>query len=586
MIAKMKKVFVVSPAAARERTLEALRDIGVVHLEPVDPKAGAPEDLLDAIDRTKRALRILEAVVPGGGKPDVSPADAVAETLRVFRRTEENHHRLGTLAREVIRLRMWGDVRREQLDALAGADVPVRFYSVPAKRIDQVQAECVAVVGNLPGKRRLTAVIHRDGEPELPEDAQTIELPDRDLPTVRAEARETDEALAADADRLGQLARLVPEIEAERARLAGQAEFAAAANGALVGKDLWAVQGWVPAAPAETLAGQLAERGIRAGVDSRDPTAEEEPPTLIEYPRLVRPIKGLFDMLGTVAGYKEFDVSIPFMIALPIFAAMLIGDGAYGAILLLGPLLLYRKATKALGVQFTRLVMVIGAAAVGWGLLNGSFFGVVLYTPLIPVDMSDESRNLVMRITFFMAAIHLSLAQLWRGVALWPSLKALGRLGWAIFIWGMLGVVQYFVLNQPLGMFTYLLAVGAALAILFEEPSWNPLKMLGLGLANFPLSMLSAFSDVISYVRLMAVGLASGVMAASFNDLALSTGSWALAVPILIFGHGLNIGLAMIAIFAHGVRLNMLEFSNNLGMQWTGRDYQPFAEPIPEEIRT
>ncbi|KKK80483.1 hypothetical protein LCGC14_2823030, partial [marine sediment metagenome] len=223
----------------------------------------------------------------------------------------------------------------------------------------------------------------------------------------------------------------------------------------------------------------------------------------------------------------------------------------------------YRKVSAALGKEFTRLLMVIGAVAFGWGLLNASFFGVVLYKPLIPVNMSDASRNLVMRISFFMAAIHLCVAQLWQGVVLWPSLKALSKLGWAVFIWGMLGGVLYFVLNEPMGKWWYPLIAGGALAIVFEAPSRNPLKMLGMGLANFPLSLVSAFSDVISYVRLMAVGLASGVMASSFNELAMSTGGWATAIPILIFGHALNLGLAMIAIFAHGVRLNMLEFSNN-----------------------
>ena len=96
-------------------------------------------------------------------------------------------------------------------------------------------------------------------------------------------------------------------------------------------------------------------------------------------------------------------------------------------------------------------------------------------------------------------------------------------------------------------------------------------------MANFPLSMLSAFSDVISYVRLMAVGLASSVLAVSFNEMARDTDAWPLAVLVLVFGHSLNLGLAMIAMFAHGVRLNMLEFCNNLGMQWTGYPYRPFA---------
>ena len=103
-------------------------------------------------------------------------------------------------------------------------------------------------------------------------------------------------------------------------------------------------------------------------------------------------------------------------------------------------------------------------------------------------------------------------------------------------------------------------------------------RMLGMGLANFPLSMLSAFSDVISYVRLMAVGLASSVLASSFNELAFSAGSWFIAIPVLALGHSLNMGLALIALFAHGVRLNMLEFSNNLGLQWSGYEYKPFSK--------
>jgi V/A-type H+-transporting ATPase subunit I len=178
-----------------------------------------------------------------------------------------------------------------------------------------------------------------------------------------------------------------------------------------------------------------------------------------------------------------------------------------------------------------------------------------------------------------MGAIHLSVAQLWQAVKFFPDLRFLGKVGWGIFVWGMLGVVRMFVLSTTITWSTpwpYLLITGTVLAILFNSPSKNIFKMILLGIANYPLSMLGAFSDVISYVRLMAVGLASGVLASSFNDLALNSGSWLIAAPTLFFGHSLNIGLAMIALFAHGVRLNMLEFSNNLGMQWIGYQYRPF----------
>jgi V/A-type H+-transporting ATPase subunit I len=97
-----------------------------------------------------------------------------------------------------------------------------------------------------------------------------------------------------------------------------------------------------------------------------------------------------------------------------------------------------------------------------------------------------------------------------------------------------------------------------------------------------PLPILGTFSDIMSYVRLMAVGLAGSVLASSFNDLAVGAGP-ILMVPILIFGHGLNIGLCLIALFAHGVRLNVLEFSNNFGLEWSGYPYQPFGRKQLQE---
>ncbi len=589
MIVKMKKIFVVTRAASQEALLDGLRELGAMHLEPVDPSADAPEELSARLSSIRQAAQIIEMVTPSGKAPEMDADTAADEILTLFHKTHENRNRLNALHREADQLDIWGELRLEQLDALAEAGVPVKFYSVPAGQLEEVSAECVATLGNLGGKHLLVGVVQRDGEPTLPEDAEQIEPPKRDLPTVRAEAGRVDKALAHDADRLAELANLTDLLSRRDEELAGEVEYAQAIAGAMNGGALFAVQGWVPAEKADTISSDLVKRDIVAAVESREPAEGEAPPTLIQYPRFTGPIRGLFKMLGTVAGYKEIDVSVPFMIALPIFAAMLIGDGGYGAVILIGLLVFYKKASKSLGADFTRLLAIIGGVALGWGLVTANFFGVTLYNPLIPVNMTDASRDLVMRISFFMGAIHLSIAQIWRGISYWPSLKSIGPVGWAIFIWGMLGVVKYFVLGDaspldPNGPWLYLLICGAALAILFESPSKNPFKMVGMGLANFPLSMLSSFSDVISYVRLMAVGLASGVLASSFNELALSIGSWFFAVPILILAHSLNIGLALIALFAHGVRLNMLEFSNNLGMQWTGQAYKPFASRKVKEI--
>ena len=591
MIVKMKKVFAATTAARREALLDALRELGVVHLEPAAPGASAPAAVLEALAKVQRAQQVISTVKPGAARPEVSALAAAEEIHAIARRTEENRARLSALGREADGLALWGELRRESLNALEAAGVPLEFYAVPAREVGEISAELAAPLAELPGKRTLVAVVDRPGAASLPEGSQRLEKPPRDIFAVRREAQEVDSTLAADARRLAELAGLADELEKKRRELADQAAYEKALAGAKLGEGVFAVQGWVPVELADKLPQQLTVSGLAAVAVSRDPLPEESPPTLIEPVRWARPIQGLFKMLGIDPGYRELDVSVGFMVALPIFAAMLISDGGYGLIFLLAPIVFRRRLIAAAGEMLTNLILVIGAVSVVWGVVTGSFFGVDVFgliagrKPPITIDLSEESRLLMMRITFTIGAIHLCLAQLWRAGVLFPDLRFLCKVGWAIFLWGMYGVVKHFVLGDALDWSTpwyYLLIAGAAPAILMAAPSWNVFKMIGLGLANFPLTMLGTFSDILSYVRLMAVELAGSVLAVKFNALALSAGP-VLMVPVLIFGHTLNIGLCLIALFAHGVRLNVLEFSNNIGMEWSGYPYQPFARNLEQE---
>ena len=111
------------------------------------------------------------------------------------------------------------------------------------------------------------------------------------------------------------------------------------------------------------------------------------------------------------------------------------------------------------------------------------------------------------------------------------------------------------------------------------EPQANPIKRILIGFASSILPLLGTFSDIMSYIRLFAVGLASYYIAAAFNGLGAQvaeTATWFAGAPVVLFGHALNLALAAIAIFAHGVRLNMQEFSNNVGVKWAGYAYQPY----------
>jgi V/A-type H+-transporting ATPase subunit I len=582
MIVPMQKIYLVARQTDRDRLLGILRGLGIVHLVPVDPALAVPDQATAGqVDAIRSALQLLSGVEPRGAKPEFAPIDAAREVLDIQRRVVEGRNHLATLYHQLEQIAVWDDLRLEHVEQLRQAGIDVRFYALPADVSRQVQAECFAEVADMPDRKVMVAVADRTGEVSVPDEAELMRLPSRDAATIRSEAKKVDEALHGGIERLHQLAHLTADMEADLLRLEQQVEETVAVRGAVAEGGLFAVQGWMPDENYDTLDAQLAEQGIPVVLEKTEPAEDEQPPTLVRPAAWARPIEGLFKMLGTVPGYEEYDVSAPFLIALPIFTAMLISDAGYGALLMIGPALLYPWAARTFGDRFTQLLIIVGAVSLVWGVLTNAFFGFPLLPfTLIPIELTDESRIFMMRLSFTIGAIHLSVAQLWQAIRYFPDLPWLNRLGWALFIWGMYGVVNMFVLQAPFNWLTpwpYLLIAGAALAIGFASPSRNLVKALGIGLAQFPLSMLGAFSDVISYVRLMAVGLASSVLAVSFNDMALQAGSLPITILVLILGHGLNIGLALIAMFAHGVRLNMLEFGSNLGMQWAGYPFRPFA---------
>ena len=603
MIARMLKAYVVARAADREALLAALAELGVVHLTPVDPARAVPDEhAVAAAGAARRALQILGAVEPTGSRLGLSAAEAVDEIIGIQRRSAEMSHRLSALHHEVEQVSLWGDVRLEQFEQLRQSGIDVQFFSVPRADVDAAEAEVVQPLTELPGKQMLVAVINRSGELQLPDTATPVPLPKRDRPTVRAEAAEIDASLKADAERLCRLAHLKDNIRKHASAMEEQLTFSLARKGALAGENLFAVQGWVPKRQAEALPNGLTAIGLDVAVTTAEPTEDDEPPTLVEYPKWARPIQGLFSILGTLPGYREMDLSPFFMIALPLFAAMLIGDAGYGLLFVLVPALTYRKAVAAAGKPGVHLLIVMGIATMIWGVLTGAFFGVtpqnlintggacarignVLHACQVIRGDAQEQAYIIMKISFVIAAVHLSLAQLRQAIDVAPRLEMLSKVGWAIFLWGIFLVIWYLFFQSQAGrrphwLTMHLLVGGAAMAIIFASPDRNPLKMVGKGLAQFPLTALSAFSDSISYIRLMGVGLASTIIGQTFNQLGANVAdaaTWFAGAFVVLFGHGLNIAMCMIAILAHGVRLNMLEFSSNAGVQWAGYAYEPFA---------
>ncbi len=624
MIVPMRKVFVACRSSERQRFLDALSTLGVVHVVPVDPgKAVVDEQLATGLSTLERALQILSAVTPAGAPTELPAREAAEQVLELQRRQAECESRLTALYRQLESTQaMWGDVRLDQLEKLRGAGVEVGFFSVPADQIASVRAACVQRVGELSANRNLVAVVSRNGPPELPEDAESIAWPSRDAASIRAEAGRLDAERKQAAETLASLAAHVSAIEAERDRMKEKALFDRTLKSGLERDSLFAVQGWVPADQAEGLAHGLSTSEIDAAVASTDADPDEQPPTLIHYPKWVQPIKAMFKILGTVPGYHEFDLSAFFMVALPLFGAMLLGDGGYGLVFLLIGVLGYRRIEAGVSRDAANLIITFGTMTLIWGTLTANYFGITpahlayaagvenvpalreasgLFAFLgrtmlglgILWNPDDEvARNIIIKASFLIGGTHLVLAHLRQAIGMAPDSRFLAQLGWCSFLTGMLGVIWLLffpdAIWMPMPVMAALLIVGAVLVILFSYPSPNPVKRIGLGVVANLLPMIGTFSDTVSYIRLMAVGLASYYIASAFNGLAYQVAQpsvWLVpaSVLIVVLAHALNIVLGIIAIFAHGVRLNMLEFSSNAGVQWTGYPFAPFARQARTE---
>lgn len=575
MIVAMKKIDLVARAGDKEKILKQLRKLGVVHLEPVDKgRLAVPAELAGKLADFTRVKTLLESVPakPDGDAGNLSAEQVKEQVLADIAQMEELEEEISRLNKEYSDVQAWGDFNSRDIHAISDR-LFTKFLLIPEQDMDTYLDYMIWPAGKKDGKN-CVFLVARDAEIEFLPGVEEIEIPQRDGRQIQELIKANKDKIANLHEELGRFGASRPLVEQAIKELEAESEFAFALQGGLETEDLFGVSGWVPAERQEeceefgrTSETDMALKVFEAGED-------EDPPSLVKNPGWVEPISSIFAILGTVPGYKEFDISAPFIIFLSLFAAMLIGDAGYGLVLLLPTAVFYKKVAKAISPQGAMMTIIIGACVTIYGFLTGVFFGLQSKDPVL--NMSQEQ---VMKLCFIIGAVHLVVARLWKAARKFPHLSFLSEVGWASVVAGIMFVVFMLVLGEA-GMppfVPYLIGGGIALVLLFTTPSWNPLTPLK-HLMDTVLSTLSCFSDVISYVRLMAVGMASIVLAQSFNDLAMNLGPIWVGIPVLVLGHLLNIGLAGIALFAHGVRLNMLEFCNHLGMEWTGREYEPFCE--------
>lgn len=601
MIVRMKKLTLLCTRASREDSLEILRELGVVHLRHIrQPEGEGLEEARNLVDHLHRALEVLPKhphVKPSGK----TPHETVKTVWELIHRKQSLTEQIEMLEMEAGHYEPFGSFSPETVRGLIENGISVKLCRLPVKGTPDIPAgvhfiELSRDRSAMYGALIFRGDIHLEFE-EIPLPKQPLDEMNRKLADLRAELERTETEFSSYSGDHDAVAELAGEAE-------DRVHYLEARNGMAHAADVWYLRGFFPAGQEHILRETAVKQGWAVLVE--EPSADDPVPTLLRNPKWVRPIKAALDLIAVVPGYRELDVSALFLIFLSIFFAFIIGDAGYG-LLFIG-LTLFGKF-KAKGKESAQpglnLMLIMSTATVVFGVLTGNYFGIpienlprlltVLTNPYMTgwtgeLWNSDLAANHIMFICFSIAVVHLSIAHLWNIVRKINSWEALVDLGWLFCTWALYTVVLELVLDVSLYPFIQaakipMLGTGAGSILIGLLLTKSYIKIITLFL-----DIISNFVDIISYIRLYAVGAASLAVAQAFNEMAAGVGFHGMAALgaalILFAGHGLNIILGAMGVMVHGIRLNTLEFSGHAGVEWAGIHYKPFKrnEPTVNEL--
>ncbi|MBR3826773.1 MAG: V-type ATP synthase subunit I [Alistipes sp.] len=597
-------------AGEQERFVNELRELGLVDItttgwEPSERDRGL---LLD-IESHNKALEALAAFAKT--EEYQADAEAYASGAEAYEMYTIARDKRQSLQQEVARLRKladdvapWGNFSAEDIERLASRGVAMRFFMAQAAVYERLVAEPIEGVTMAEVGRTSAAVyfvvITTDDTP-IVIDGQEVRLPEKDAEQLLAEVERLlaeDKALNATFSRVAASKELV---EDECARLKEQLQGLKV--GAMAGREaegeLLILEGWAEADTSERVDKMLEEYPYLV-FERRDATIDDEAPVKLKNNKFAR----LFELIGSMYAlpkYGTIDLTAVFGPFYMLFFAICLCDAGYGLVLLAAGLGLLMKGGPKLR-QAAWLSIVCASCTVLFGFYANSFFGMAIsdFAPVIKfLDFQTQFFSISLAIGVFQILIGMAI-NIWMKAKLFGFTSTFGLLGWFIILFsGAVAVglpmlnesltIPFFTASSPL--FYGMMGLGAVLMLLLNNIKRNPLINIGAGLWDTYNNITGLLSDVLSYIRLFAIGLSGGVLAQVFNSLAiglsgLSEGigdsAWYVvavqilaASVILLIGHGINLFMSAISSFVHPMRLTFVEFYKNAGFEMGQRSFDP-----------
>ena len=606
MITKMKKLTFLVYHKEYEEFLNSLRELGVVHI--VEKQQGAADNTelqenIRLFNRLAATLKLLQnqkheknAVIATEGGTATRGMQVLDEVDALQTEHGKLSQQLQSYAKEKEVLEVWGNFEPTGIQKLKDAGYIIGFYSCSEGNYkEEWETEYNAMIVNRISSKVFFVTVTKAGQ-EVDLDVEQAKLPAYSLSRLEALYDTTEQAIEGNEKKLVALSETdIPSLKAALKELQSQIEFSKVvlSSEQTAGDKLMLIEGWAPAYSKVEIEAYLNDAHVYYEIT--DPMPGDNVPIRLNN-------KGFFAWFEPICKlymlpkYNELDLTPFFAPFFMVFFGLCLGDSGYGLFLFLGATayrLLAKKVTPSMK-SIISLIQVLSASTFFCGLLTGTFFGANIYDLDWPIVQRLKHAVLMDNNDMFRLSLILGVIQILFGMVLkavnqtiqFGFKYAIATIGWIILLVST-AVSALFSSSELLSMggtaYKVVLCISGAMIFLFNTPGKNIFMNIGLGLWDSYNMVTGLLGDVLSYVRLFALGLSGGILAGVFNSLAVGMSpDNVIAGPIVmvlifVIGHAINMFMNVLGAMVHPMRLTFVEFFKNSGYEGGGKEYKPFG---------
>ncbi|MFH1459923.1 MAG: V-type ATPase 116kDa subunit family protein [Candidatus Omnitrophota bacterium] len=589
MITPMEKITALIYHKEKNDFLISLQKLEVIHVsiekkEEADNNTKALELQIQQCNSFLAAAK-KNIVLPPGKQTTANAFEYVQSFENIKTDLTDNSSELEKIERQISNLAPWGDFDIQIIKKLKNNGVDIRFFIVPIKKFTNCannQKICLQEISR--DKIYVYFVIFEKGE-KIEIGCDEFFYPDLDKKELKKNLNTLRKKIKEKEKKLQVILTYRKAVEDYRNKKETELRFLSVSNNlpSAVEQTVYIVNGWIPRKLKAKVESFLEEKGIYHYFSQ--PTADENVPILLTnnwFSRLFEPITKLFSL----PNYTELDLTAFFAPFFTLFFGFCLSDAGYGLIILFGCVIFWKKVAPE-KQPFLVLGSIFGISTFLFGLITGNLFGVELvhinfFRKMVLLDSNQ----------LFYLSLKIGVVQIFFGI----FLKAVGKMrqfgfwvsvsswGWMIMLTGVLPLVLAYLGKKPsLPWAQWTALTGLVLILFFNDLKANILVRIGKGLWELYGGLTGFLGDVLSYIRLFALGISSSILGLVFNNIAwqckdIPIIGFFVTFVLLIVLHSINFALGVLSSFVHPLRLTFVEFYKNAGFSGGGKAYNPFRE--------